>query len=58
MRLVIDNDWVNASLCALLVAVVLAMVGFGIASIRRARLGDAATAREATPVYPDIAHAL
>ncbi len=57
MRQVIVNDWVNASLCALLVAVVLAMVGFGFASIRRARLGETATAREATPVYADVAHA-
>ena len=57
MRQVIVNDWVNASLCALLVAVVLAMVGFGIASIRLARRGETATAREAAPVFADIAHA-
>ncbi|HTD29318.1 MAG TPA: carbon starvation CstA family protein, partial [Xanthomonadaceae bacterium] len=57
MQQVIVNDWVDASLCALLLAVVLAMVGFGFASIRRARLGDAASARETMAVYPEIAHA-
>ena len=55
MRQVVVNAWVNASLCALLIAVVLAMVGFGIASIRRARAGNAACVRETAPVYADIA---
>ncbi len=61
MRQVLVNDWVNASLCALLIAVVVAMVCFGIASIRRARAGNAASVRETAPVYADmsveVAHA-
>jgi carbon starvation protein len=57
MRQVIVNDWIDASLCALLLAVVVAMVGFGIASIRRARRSDASIAREMMPVYQEIAHA-
>jgi carbon starvation protein len=57
MQQVIVNDWVNASLCALLIAVVIAMAGFGIASIRRARSANASVARETAPVYAEVAHA-
>jgi carbon starvation protein len=57
MRQVVVNDRVNASLCALLIAVVIAMTGFGIASIRRARADATACARETEPVFAEAAHA-
>ena len=46
MRQVIMNDSVNASLCALFVAVVLAMVFFGLRAIMDARRAEGPTARE------------
>jgi carbon starvation protein len=57
MQQVIVNDRVDASLCALLLAVVLAMVGFGVASIHRARRGSTSMARETVPDYGEVAHA-
>jgi carbon starvation protein len=46
MRQVIFNDYVNASLCALFIAVVLAMVLYGIKAILEARRSAVPTARE------------
>ena len=46
MRQVIFNDYVNASLCALFVAVVLALVFYGIKSILAARRSEMPTTRE------------
>jgi carbon starvation protein len=46
MRQVIFNDWVNASLCALFIAVVLAMVFYGVRAIAEARRAPSPTARE------------
>ena len=57
MQQVIVNDWVNASLCALLIGVVIAMVGFGIVSILRTRSTSVSVARETAPVYAEAAHA-
>ena len=60
MRQVIVNDWIDAALCALLMAVVLAMVGYGIAAIRRARASAVSISHESPPVYADVgtAHAV
>ena len=46
MRQIVMNDYVNASLCALFVAVVLAMVFFGLRAILDARRAEGPTARE------------
>jgi carbon starvation protein len=46
MRQVIFNDYVNASLCALFVAVVLATVFYGVRAIADARRTAGPTARE------------
>ncbi len=46
MRQVIFNDYVNASLCALFIAVVLAIVFYGIRSVVSARRSDVPTTRE------------
>jgi carbon starvation protein len=46
MRQVIFNDYVNASLCALFIAVVLAIVFYGIRSVASARRSDVPTTRE------------
>ena len=46
MRQVIFNDYVNASLCALFIAVVLAIVFYGVRSIASARRSDVPTTRE------------
>jgi carbon starvation protein len=46
MRQVIFNDYVNATLCALFVAVVLAMVFYGVRSIAAARRAERPTAME------------
>jgi len=46
MRQVIFNDYVNASLAALFIAVVLAMVFYGVRTIAAARRSDAPTALE------------
>jgi len=46
MRQVIFNDYVNASLCALFIAVVLAMVLYGVKAILHARACETPTCRE------------
>jgi carbon starvation protein CstA len=46
MRQIIFNDYVNAALCAFFVAVVLAMVFYGVRSILAARRAPGPTARE------------
>jgi carbon starvation protein len=46
MRQVIVNDYVNASLCALFIAVVLAILLFGIRSVLAARQSPLPTVRE------------
>jgi carbon starvation protein len=46
MRQIIFNDYVNATLCALFIAVVLAMVFYGVRAIAEARRSDAPTTRE------------
>jgi carbon starvation protein len=46
MRQVIFNDYVNATLCALFISVVLAMVFYGIRALLDARSTDAPTTRE------------
>jgi carbon starvation protein CstA len=46
MRQVIFNDWVNAGLCALFIAVVVAMVFYGVRSIGEARRSSAPISRE------------
>ena len=46
MRQVIFNDYVNASLCALFMTVVVAMVVYGIKAIAEARRSEAPTTRE------------
>jgi carbon starvation protein len=46
MRQVIANDYINASLAALFIAVVLAMVVYGVRAIAAARRADAPTALE------------
>ena len=62
MQRVILNDYVDAALCALLIAVVLAMTGFGLAAIRRARASNNITSHETAAVYAEridegLAHA-
>ena len=57
MQRVILNDYVDAALCALLIAVVLAMTGFGLAAIRRARASNNITSHETAAVYAEPAHA-
>jgi carbon starvation protein len=46
MRRVIFNDYVDASLCAIYIALVLAILGFAIVAIRAARASDVVTTRE------------
>ena len=46
MRQVIFNDYVNMALCALFIAVVLAMVAYGVRAIAAARRSDSPTALE------------
>jgi carbon starvation protein len=46
MRQVIFNDYVNGTLCALFIFVVLAMVASGARAILAARRSEAPTARE------------
>jgi carbon starvation protein len=46
MRQVIFNDYVNATLCALFIAVVLAMVGYGVRAIMAARRSEGPTTLE------------
>jgi carbon starvation protein CstA len=46
MRQVLFNDYVNATLCALFIAVVLAMVFYGARAILAARRSEAPTTRE------------
>ena len=46
MQRVIFNDYVNISLCAIYIALVLAMLGFAIVAIRAARAAPTATTRE------------
>ncbi len=46
MRQVIFNDYVNAGLCALFMAVVVAMVFYGVKAIAAARASDVPTTRE------------
>jgi carbon starvation protein len=46
MRQVIFNDYVNATLCALFIAVVLAMVGYGARAIMAARRSEGPTTLE------------
>ena len=53
MHRVILNDYVDAALCTLLIAVVLAMTGFGLVAIRRARASDRITSCETVPVYAE-----
>ena len=57
MHQAILNDRVDAALCTLFMAVVLAMTGFGVAAIRRARASDRSSARETAPVYADAVDA-
>ena len=57
MHQVIVNDRVNATLCVLLMSVVLTMTGFGIAAIRRARASAVSLSHESAPVYAEVAHA-
>ena len=53
MRQVMVNDYVDAALCGLFTAVVLAMTGFGLAAIRRARASDRITSHETAPIYAE-----
>ncbi|MCC3245662.1 carbon starvation protein A [Methylocystis sp. WRRC1] len=46
MQRVIFNDYIDASLCAIYIALVLAMLGFALAAIRHARACDVVTTRE------------
>ncbi|WP_424360482.1 starvation-induced peptide utilization protein [Methylocystis parvus] len=46
MHRVIFNDYVDASLCAIYIVLVLSILGFAIKSIRAARASDAVTTRE------------
>ena len=46
MRQVIFNDYVNAGLCVLFIAVVLLVLLYGIRAIQEARRSDVPTARE------------
>jgi carbon starvation protein len=46
MRQVIFNDYVNASLCALFITVLLAVLFYGISSVAAARRSEAPTTRE------------
>lgn len=52
MQRVIFNDYVDAALCALFVAVVLAMVGYGVVWVRRALVTPTVTAREVAVPSP------
>jgi carbon starvation protein CstA len=56
MQRVIFNDWVDAGLAALFIAVVLAMLAYGIAAARRALASPHVTAKE-VDVAPDMATA-
>jgi carbon starvation protein len=46
MRQVMINDWVNAGLCALFIAVVVAMLFYGVRSVAEARRSARPTSRE------------
>ena len=48
MRQVMINDWVNAGLCALFIAVVVAMLFYGVRSVAEARRSARPTSREVT----------
>jgi carbon starvation protein len=52
MQRVVTNDWVDAALCALFVLVVVAMIVYGVAWIRRALAAPEATAREVAVASP------
>ncbi len=49
MRRIIFNDWVDAGLCALFLAVVLSLLGFTVKTILEARRAPTPTAREILP---------
>jgi carbon starvation protein len=46
MRAIVTNDLVDAALCALFIAVVLAVLAYGVLAIRRALSNPNATAKE------------
>ena len=52
MQRVVLNDWVDAALCALFVLVVVAMIFYGVAWIRRALATPSVTAREVAAASP------
>ncbi len=52
MQRVVTNDWVDAALCALFVLVVVAMIFYGVAWIRRALATPSVTAREVAAASP------
>jgi carbon starvation protein len=52
MQRVVFNDWVDAALAALFIAIVLAMLFYGVAWIRRALASPTVTAHEAAVVSP------
>ncbi len=57
MQRIVFNDYVNASLCALFVGVVVCMVGFGIRAAWRGYISPSITAKEAPATRGAAAHA-
>lgn len=54
MQRVIFNDYVDATLCAIYVTLVLAMLGFAIRAIRAARAAEHVTTRETEDELHDL----
>jgi len=52
MQRVVFNDYVDVTLCAIFIALVLAMLGFGLAAIREALIADAPTTKETVDDLP------
>ncbi|MFO1120015.1 MAG: carbon starvation CstA 5TM domain-containing protein [Rhodospirillales bacterium] len=59
MQRIIFNDYVNAGVCALFVAVVISMIIFGLIAAWRGYVSPTSTVREAAPGLPrrEVAHA-
>jgi carbon starvation protein len=54
MSRIVFNDYVNITLCAIFIALVLSMLGFGLVSIRDALRAKTVTTRETTDEVPDL----
>jgi carbon starvation protein len=54
MARIVFNDYVDAALCAIFIALVLSMVAFGLIAIRAALRNKAVTTREARDELQDL----